>query len=250
MVTRPRAQAGPFVDALGELGADPVEFPTIAIRAPEDRGPLLEAAEALEAYDWAVLTSVNGVGRVLEALEETGRDPARAFAGVRVAAIGPSTAEELREAGISVEVVPEEYRAEGLVEALEETARLEGRRVLLARAEAARDVLPRELRSAGARVDEVTAYRTVVANPDAAAMAERLRAGEIDWVTFTASSTVRNFVELVGSGVGGARVAAIGPVTASTADELGLPVDVIAEEYTIPGLVRALVEAERTRTGA
>lgn len=250
VVTRPRHQAGPFCDALRELGAEPVAFPTIAIRPPDDPGPLREALASLDRYDWAVLTSVNGVRRVLETLEEAGRMPAEAFRGVRTAAIGPSTADALREAGVEVEVVPDEYRAEGLLEAVAEAARLDGARVLLARAEEAREVLPRELEEAGARVDEVTAYRTEVANPDADDLAARLRAGEIDWLTFTASSTVRNFVRLVGAERGSARVAAIGPITAGTARELGLDPDVVAEEYTIPGLVRALVEAEATRAGS
>lgn len=249
VVTRPRHQAGPLCDALRELGAEPVAFPTIAIRPPDDPGPLRDAVASLDRYDWAVLTSVNGVRRVLDALEEAGRRPAEAFEGVRVAAIGPSTADALREAGVAVEVVPEEYRAEGLLEALSEAARLDGARVLLARAREARELLPRELREAGARVDEVTAYRTAVANPDAGELAARLRAGEIDWLTFTASSTVRNFVRLVGRDPGSARVAAIGPITADTAEELGLPPDTVAEEYTIPGLVRALVEAETAAAG-
>lgn len=244
MVTRPRHQAGPLCDVLRDLGAEPVEFPTIAIRPPADPGPLREALASLDRYDWAVLTSVNGVRRVLSTLDEQGRAPGDAFAGVSVAAIGPSTAGELREAGVPVQVVPEEYRAERLVDALADAARLEGASVLLARAEEARDVLPRQLRAAGARVDEVTAYRTEVANPDAGRLAERLRAGEIDWLTFTASSTVRNFVRLVGREPGTARVAAIGPVTAGTVRELGMEVDVVAEEYTIPGLVEALVRAE------
>lgn len=248
MVTRPRHQAAPFCDALRELGAEPVLFPTIAIRPPGDRTPLLEALRSLGRYDWAVLTSVNGVRKVVEALEEMDRAPSRAFRGVRVAAIGPSTADELREEGVEVDVVPEEYRAEGLVRALRDRARLESSRILLARAEEARAVLPRELREAGARVDEVTAYRTEVGSPEAERLGARLRAGEIDWLTFTASSTVRNFVELVGADAGAARVAAIGPVTAGTARELGLAVDVVADEYTIPGLVEAIVEAEDART--
>lgn len=247
VVTRPRHQAEPLCDALRELGAEPVAFPTIAIRPPEDPAPLREALASLGRYDWAVLTSVNGVRQVLDAVEASGREPADVLSELRVAAIGPATADALRQAGVPVEVVPEEYRAERLVDALAGAARLEGRRILLARAEEARDVLPRELREEGARVDEVTAYRTEVANPDADRMAERLGQGEIDWLTFTASSTVRNFVRLVGRERGSARVAAIGPITAGTAADLGLEADVVAEEYTIPGLVEALVRAETAR---
>lgn len=249
VVTRPRHQAPPLCEALRALGAEPVEFPTIAIRPPADRGPLREALRSLDRYDWAVLTSANGVRSLLAVLGEQGREPREAFAGVAVAAIGPSTAEDLRAAGVEVPLVPDEYRAERLVEALRSAARLEGARVLLARAREARDVLARELRGAGARVDEVAAYRTELADPDVGLLADRLGAGEIDWLTFTASSTVRNFVRLVDRDPGSARVAAIGPVTAGTAEELGMDVDVVAEEYTVPGLVEVLVEAEKALAG-
>lgn len=249
VVTRPRGQAPPLCDALRDLGAEPVVFPTIAIRPPEDPTPLREALAGIERYDWAAFTSVNGVRRALGALDELGRDPAEALGGRRVAAIGPSTADELREAGVAVEVVPEAYRAERLVEAMADVVRLEGSTVLLARAEEARAALPRGLREHGARVDEVTAYRTGPAEPDIAGLRSRLAADEVDWLTFTASSTVRNYVRLMGTERGSARVAAIGPVTAGTARELGLGADVVAEEYTVPGLVDALVRAETVRAG-
>lgn len=248
VVTRPRGQADPLVDVLRDRGARVVEYPTIRIRPPREAGPLRRALERVEAYDWAVFTSVNGVRSVLEVLEEIGRG-ADALENARLAAIGPSTAEALEDAGLTVTVVPDEYRAEALASAIRESTELEGRRVLLARAAEARDVLRARLEDAGAEVDEVTAYETEMGRPGDVDLERRMREGEIDWVTFTASSTVRNFVRLAGTRLGGARVACIGPITARTARELGLPVHAVAEEYTVPGLVRALTRAERPSRG-
>lgn len=264
LVTRPPGQAESFARRLRALGAEPVPCPTIRIVPPEDPAPLREAARSVDEYDWVVFTSVNGVGRLAEALADEGRGAAALF-GARVAAIGPATAERAREElSLDVEVVPEEYRAEALARALRRRAagadegpppwpddeaggpgrELEGARVLLPRAAEARAVLRESLRSAGAAVDEVAAYRSVA--PDEADLSrarELIRSGDVDWLTFTASSTVRNYAAAVGTDTGGARVAAIGPITAGTAREVGLPVDVVAEEYTIPGLIDALVRA-------
>lgn len=246
VVTRPPGQVEEFARRLSRLGAEPVACPTIRIVPPEDPTPLREAASAVGSYDWVVLTSVNGAERLAGALEEVGASDG-ALTGARVAAIGPSTADRARERlGVAVDVVPEEYRAEALAGAIRRLAGgdLSGLRILLPRAAEARAVLPERLAAAGASVDEVAAYRAVP--PDEGEMASvrgRLEAGRIDWVTFTASSTVRNFVSALGSDVGDARVAAIGPITAGTAREQGLRVDVEAEEYTIPGLVDALVGA-------
>lgn len=250
VVTRPRGQAPPLSDALRGLGAEVVEYPTIAIRPPEDPEPFRRAVARLEGYDWIVFTSVNGVRRVYEELEDRGLGP-DALAPDRLAAIGPSTADALQHEGLDVEVVPGEYRAEALVEALGRAgAARDGVRILLPRAAEARDVLPDQLRERGAEVDEVAAYATLPGEPGELALDDRMRAGEIDWLTFTASSTVRNFVRMAGPDVGPSDVACIGPITAGTARELGLPVDVVAEEYTIPGLVRALVEHETGRRAA
>ena len=246
VVTRPRRRADALSSSLRELGARVLEYPTIAIEPPKDARPLRRALRSLPAYDWVVFTSVNGVLRVVSELASAGGDPPGALAGARVAAIGPATADALRDAGISVDVVPGEYRAEALVTAIRAAGDLSGRRVLLARAAEARAVLPERLRAGGAEVDEVAAYRTVRGRPEVEDLPARMRRGEVDWLTFTASSTVRNFVEMAGREAGDARVAAIGPITAGTARELGLPVHAVAEEYTVPGLVRALVDAERS----
>lgn len=243
VVTRPRDQADPLSQALREQGARVVEYPTIRIRPPREAGPLRRALKRAEQYDWAVFTSVNGVRHVLEELEALGRS-AEVLREVRLAAIGPSTADALREAGLTVDVVPDEYRAEALADVIRRVDELEGRRLLLARAAEARDVLRDRLEDAGADVDEVTAYETLAGRPEEVDLERRMREGEIDWLTFTASSTVRNFVRLAGTRLGPARVACIGPITARTARELGLPVHAVAGEYTVPGLVRALLDAE------
>lgn len=241
LVTRPRPQAEAFSSSLRELGARTVECPTIRIREPTDRGPLLAALRAPARYDWLIFTSANGVGKVAAALEELGR-PADSFEPLRVAAIGPATAAECRDRlGLSADVVPRSYRAEALAEAVRSAMAPHRRpRMLLPRAARARSELPERLRRWGAVVDEVAAYETVPTDGDGTALRRRLRKGDLDWVTFTASSTVRGFVKLAGARVRPARTAAIGPITASTAAGFGLPVDLVAEEYSIAGLVAAL----------
>jgi uroporphyrinogen III methyltransferase/synthase len=241
LVTRARAQASHLSARLRALGAEPVEFPTIEIRQPEDWGPLDAAVVRLARYDWVIFTSVNGVRYLWERLEHAGID-ARAFAGVHLGAIGPATAEELRRHGLRADLVPSQYVAEAI---LNEIGPVAGRRVLLPRADIARPALAEGLRGGGAVVDEVAAYRTAMGDQEDADQIRRmLVAGEIDALTFTSSSTVRNFVAALApmpSLPESVTVACIGPVTAQTAQELGLPVHVIAAEYTIEGLIQALV---------
>ncbi len=264
LVTRPAGQGRSLARRLESAGAIPVLLPTIRIADPRDRAPLLEAADRLETYDWIVLTSVNGVRRLLAALAERGSGGA-ALAGRRVAAIGPATAAALRAAGATGVTVPRAYRAEALVEAIlaaeaptravgtapsdASAGALEGRRVLVPRAAEARAVLIERLRAAGARVDVVPAYETRIEHAAAARLERLLSERALDWVTFTSSSTVRAFVDLVGARTGGARVAAIGPITAATAADLTIPADAVAREYTTRGLVDAIVEAERSAPG-
>lgn len=241
VVTRPQDQAGEFCRRLQALGAEPVLFPVIAIRPPEAGGPLDQAIARLEAYDWVVFTSVNGVESFWERLVEIkalsnkeGADKP-ALRG-KVVAIGPATAHALLERGFPVYLIPAEYRAEAILDEIGDVA---GQRILLPRADIARPLLRDGLRARGAHVDEVAAYSTAQGQPSPAAF-EALQAG-VDVVTFTSSSTVRNFVTLTrGLDYGRPLVACIGPVTAATADELGLRVDVIAEEYTVDGLLEAL----------
>ncbi|CAN5826888.1 uroporphyrinogen-III C-methyltransferase [soil metagenome] len=241
VVTRARAQASDFAAQLEALGAEAIQFPTIRITDPPDAEPLRRAAAEADRFDWIVFTSVNGVGRFWRALRELGRDT-RALARVSLCALGPATAAAIELEGAQAELVPERFVAEAAIEALKAKTDLRGSRILLPRAEVARSLLPEALRAEGAEVVEVAAYRTVQDGAEAETVQRRLQRGEIDLVTFTASSTVRNFVELLGTIPEGIEVASIGPITSATARELGLRVEVEATEYTIPGLLRAIRE--------
>ena len=279
LVGRARHQAGALSARLRECGADVIEIPFIEIRKPRSFKPLDSALKNLDSYDWLILTSVNGVEAMWERLEKlrlTSRFKSRAVkpesddsasaAGVRlrVAAIGPATKKAIEQRGLKVDVVPKEYVAESVVRSLKK--KVKGKRVLLVRAKVARDVIPRELGKAGAHVAVVEAYETVVPKSSRrrlqAALKDQKKRPHV--VTFTSSSTVRNFVELLGSrravralaavggqecpphtAVAGIRMASIGPVTSSTLRELGLSVDIRAREFTIPGLVQAIVQAMR-----
>lgn len=247
LVTRPREQAAAAASMLRELGAQPVVVPTIELRPPRNRTLLARAVRALRAgeYAWAAFTSANGVDATWEAIVAAGGD-ARAYGGVRLAAIGPATAAALEEHGLRADVVAREFIGEGLAKAmLAKMKGARGGRVLLARAAKARDVLPEALRKAGWRVDVVAAYEShPPKKASVARLAKELEAGRIDAVTFTSSSTVENLCSVLGKRAAGllarTRVASIGPVTTQTARKRGLRVDVMASEYTVPGLIRAL----------
>jgi uroporphyrinogen-III synthase len=242
LVTRARAQAGDLVQQLQALGALPVVVPTIDIVPPADAYAALDAAlRQLSTFDWVVFTSVNGVLHVWERLTALGLT-AHTFASVHVAAIGPATAEALRSHHIHVALVPERYVAEALLDAIPHPA---GQRFLLPRAAGSRDILRTGLAAAGAEVVEVHAYQTIQEEPSAAVFAA-LDTG-VDVLTFTSSSTVRYFWSQMGPErirrlAAQARVVAIGPITAATARELGLHVDAVASEYTIAGLIEALID--------
>lgn len=243
LVTRPRSQAARFAALLEEYGADVVALPTIRLEPPDDWRPLDEAIARLGTFRWVIFTSANGVAVLRERLAVTGRD-VRALASARLAAIGPETAEALRRAGLQVDVVPPEYRAEGLVEALRPHVEA-GSEVLLVRAAEAREVLPRELQASGARVTVAPAYRTVTAKEGADSVIGLLEARRIDVVSFTSSSTVRGFMALLAPHevrrlLAGVVLAAIGPITAATVAEYGLEVSVLPREYTVSALAAAL----------
>jgi uroporphyrinogen III methyltransferase/synthase len=241
VVTRARAQAGELSRELEALGAEVFEFPTIEIRPPEDFGPLDQAIRDLDSFDWIVFTSVNGVEAFVQRLKHHGLDLRAIPRHAKVAAIGPATAQRIAEAGLRVDVTPEEYRAEALIGALKGDS-LEGKRVLIPRAKVAREILPEKLREAGAEVVVPPAYESVPSGEGKERLKELLDNGEVDCVTFTASSTVENFVRAFGEEEAGrlllkTRIACIGPITSSTARRYNLRVDAEAGEYTIPGLV-------------
>jgi len=248
LVTRAEKQAGELSQALAELGAEPVELPAIEIRPRVDGKALRFALDRLDAaeYDWLVFTSANGVDVFFGHLCQQGRD-ARALGRARVCAIGPGTAEMLACFGIVADLLPERFVAEGVVDALSKQD-IMGKRVLWLRARGARRTLALGLARLGAQVDELPLY-TAAAPKDANAEAlARLRAGEIDVVTFASSSAVRNLAKLLGDDVSALEkplIACIGPVTARAARKLGLRVDVEASEHTVDGLVQALRERYR-----
>ena len=246
VVTRARAQAGELSAQLEGLGAQVREFPTIEVKPPGDFGPLDGAILSLDYFDWLVFTSVNGVEAFVDRLRHHGLDLRAVPRGAKVAAIGPATAEALGAVGLRVDVMPQEFRAEALIEAIEDDS-LSGKRILIPRAKVAREILPDKLREAGAEVVVPPAYETVPSSEGGEALVRELEAGGIDCVTFTASSTVDNFVTAFGPEgsarlLAGTRVVCIGPVTADTARGHGLRVDAVAGEYTIPGLIGAVVD--------
>ena len=244
LITRTRRQASTLARLLSGEGAIPVELPSIEIEPIEDREAVDAAVERLRSggYAWAGFTSANAVELWFGHLAERSLD-SRAFAGTRVFAIGPATARALTERGIRADVVPEEYVAEAVVEAMRPHLR-PGDSVLLPRAESARRELVAGLEALGARVDEVPIYRAAVPDESAPEALAALREGRIDVVTFTSSSTVRNLVAMLGGleALRGQLIACIGPITSETAREAGLTVDIMADEYTVEGLVQALKE--------
>ena len=243
LVTRAREQASALTRRLEAAGAEVVEFPAIQIAPPESWAPLDDAIARLREYHWTIFTSANGVRFFWDRLQHAQRD-ARDLFGITVCAIGPATAAALCERGVRADLVPEEFKAEGLVDAIGDRL-LPGARVLLARAAEAREVLPEELIRRGAQVDVVPAYRTIKAASNADEVRGLLEEGRIHAVTFTSSSTVKHFLDLVGGDGGallrGVVVASIGPITAETAARQGIASHIVPESYTIPALADALV---------
>ncbi len=247
LVTRTREQASRLSAGLAHLGAQVVEVPTIALEPPEDMGPLLRAVEQIEDYDVVLFTSANGVEAFFSALDAAGKD-ARHLGDALVGAIGPATAQALKDWGLNPDVTAASFVAEGLLEALAGHS-LQGARVLLPRAEQAREILPQTLAQRGAVVEVVAAYRTVRPPESAGLLKQALDEG-LDAITFTASSTVMNLMGLLEppmrrklvelSQSGRIVVAAIGPITAKTAREQGLMVHVQPQAFTIEALVEAL----------
>ena len=253
LVTRAEHQADDLSRALDEAGAEPVELPVIQMGPSPEPKRLDAALLALNSFDWVVFTSANTVRAVAARLGALGV-PIAELARCRLAAIGPATAAALAERGLAVEVVPDEYVAEGVLRALAPRDTWQGRRVLLPRAAKARDTLPEGLRALGANVEVVAAYTTVPADPpNAKDVLTQLANGQIHAVTFTSPSTVHGFARLWAvHGREGARfvVACIGPVTAAAARESGLPVDVTARAYTVAGLVAALAAYRQKGAGS
>lgn len=244
LVTRSREQASALSEKLEDLGAEAWEYPTIRIQEPEDFSKLDGCVKTAGDYDWIIFTSVNGVKAFFARMRVQKLD-IRSLRNAKICAIGPKTAEALEERGLTVEVMPEVFRAEAVIEMLKDKINV-GEKVLLPRADLARQVLVDSLVTLGAEVNEVVAYQTVLAcHTDTALLLEKLKAKEIHILTFTSSSTVTNFLHLIGENKGlldGIEIACIGPVTAETAEKAGLHVDIVANQYTIDGLIDAIVK--------
>lgn len=244
IITRARKQASDLVKMLSDLGADCIESPSIKVIEPSDYTPMDNAIENMPKYDWVVFTSVNGVEYFFDRLFSKGYD-VRKLHTIKTACIGPATAEKLRGFGLKSDIIPKNYRAESVVDAFQNEA-VKDKNILIPRAEQARPVLPVELKKMGAIVDEVVAYRTIEVTENAEVLIDQLRSGSVDAVTFTSSSTVKNFVAVLPEAeitdiMKNVKVACIGPITADTAKELGIKTDICADTYTIPGLTEAIL---------
>ena len=242
VITRPQRQADDLARLLVAQGASPLAFPTISIEPPSDWSELDRAIGQLEAYQWMIFTSANSVHFFFERLREKGRD-VRDLKGVKICCIGPATARQIEAKGIRVDLVPDEFIAEGILKSFA-SMNLSGQRILIPRACRARDILPETLKKQGAEVEVVTAYQTVNSGRKKEELAEWINAGEVDVITFTSSSTVTNFVEIMGADYAlppGIKIACIGPVTAATAKKAGFHIAISREEYTIEGLVQSLI---------
>ena len=246
VITRPRTQASRFADMLEQHGAEVFRFPLIET-VPMDSSTALDAAlDALASYDWLIFTSVNGVRYFFDRLHARQLD-IRSLGDIRIAAIGPETARSIQARSLRVDAMPQEYKAEALIEMLKAE---KAQRILLPRAAEARAILPQELRAHGAQVDEIATYRTIrprrPRNRDEL-LRDMLGAGQVDLLTFTSSSTVRNFMDCfsgedIAAALGDTHVGCIGPITAATAQEYGLTVAVQPYSYTIPAFAEAIVE--------
>jgi len=245
LVTRPRDQAPALSNLLAAQGAEPVECPTLEIHPPDSWASVDEAIHMLSTYDWLIFTSVNGVQAFMRRLWFHQKD-ARSLAGLRVCCIGPRTQEEAARWGILADLVPKDFQAEGILEAMGMVG-VEGQRILIPRAKVAREILPEQLETMGATVQVVHVYQAVSPAVEIAPIRDRLRNREIHYLTFTSSSTVRNFCQLFDDPqelrelTRNITVAVIGPITAQTVQEEGLSVDVVALENTVPALVDAII---------
>ncbi|MDO8784996.1 MAG: uroporphyrinogen-III C-methyltransferase [Syntrophales bacterium] len=247
VITRPEAQAHEFAALLREQGARVIHLPVIEIVPPADIHALDRAIEGLEKYHWIIFTSANGVDFFFKRLREKERD-IRDLKGIKICSIGPATGARVEKLGIRVDLVPETFISEGIVAAFAGLD-VRGQKFLLPRAEQARDVIPQGLSELGASVDVVTAYRTVNSGRKKDELEALINKGKVDIVTFTSSSTVTNFLEIMGKDFvlpPKIKIACIGPVTAKTVRKAGLPVDIMQEQYTIPDLVEAMVEYFRS----
>ncbi len=245
LITRARDQSPEFAGRLKRLGAKVIEFPTIQILPPISWKEVDRAIDQLKSYDWAIFTSANGVHFFWQRLIEKGKNHIPP-SSLKICAIGPATAKQLKEKGMRIEYIPKEFVAESVLKGFEKID-LKGKRILLARAKVARDILPKGLRKMGAEVDVVEAYRTVKPRGGTKRLNQLLLERGIDVITFTSSSTVNHFAELLKKEnlkilLKDIAIACIGPITAKTASRWRMRVKIQPKEYTIPGLTQAIAK--------
>ena len=249
VVTRARAQSSTFSQNLMELGALSIEFPTIRVSGLKDHKLLREVDEAihdLASYQWIIFTSVNGVDSFFQRLHEMKKD-SRAFGSGQVCAIGPETAASLRQRGIAPDYVPAEYRAEAIIDGFSSLG-VKGARILIPRALEARDILPEQLVQQGASVNVVPVYETLPDSADIPSLLDLIQKKSVNMVTFTSTSTVKNFCAAFQEKgchlpdlLKGVDIACIGPVCAKAAESHGLEVRIMPKEYTIAAMTQAIV---------
>ena len=243
VITRPERQADDLARLLAVQGANPIAFPTISIVPPADWSELDRALDELESYNWLIFTSANGVHFFFQRLREKGRD-IRDLKGIKICCIGPATAGQIESRGINVDLVPAEFIAEGILKSFA-TMDLQGKKILIPRAAKARDILPEGLKKQGAVVDVAITYQTVNSGRKREDLLAAIDAGDVDVITFTSSSTVTNYVEIMGADYvlpPHIKIACIGPITAATAKKAGFAIDITQDEYTMDGLVHSLIE--------
>ncbi|MEO6846928.1 MAG: uroporphyrinogen-III C-methyltransferase [Chthoniobacterales bacterium] len=240
-VTRTRKQAGTLIEQLRELGADAFELPTIRIEPPKDVREFAELVQDAHLYDWIVFTSPNAVDAFFEMFYKL-YDDARSLGGARIAAIGPATALRVKDQKLHVDLQPDKYIAEAVIEAFKKYESVENLKFLLPRAEETREVLGKELAKMGAIVDEIAAYRTVPETGDPTGGVARFREEGADMITFTSSSTVKNFLDLKLELPKNLKTASIGPITSETMRDHKLAIDCEAKQHDIPGLVKTILQ--------
>jgi uroporphyrinogen III methyltransferase/synthase len=253
LVTRAKGQSASFISALERFGAEAIEFPTIKITPVDDYSIFDKAVSEIDSFRWLVFTSVNGVNYFVKRLNQLSVD-IRDFKGIKIAAIGTATAKAVEGLNLKIDLLPKEFKAEGLINSFRQQG-ISNQRILIPRALEAREILPETLRKLGADVVVAPVYKTVLADPPVKQIKTKMEAKKVSMITFTSSSTVRNFVKLISGNLElrqlmkGIKVAVIGPITAKTAEELGLKVDIMAETYTTSGLLKAILEeASRVKT--
>lgn len=249
LVTRAKEQSLEMSNIITELGGEAVEFPVIKTIPPIQCEEFNQAINQLETFDWIIFSSVNGVNYFFAKLKEQGID-IRQMSKAKIVAVGPKTAKALQDKYLNIEVLPQEFVAEGILASLQGHIK-PGQKVLFPRADIARDIIPNYLKEKGLEVTAVDAYQTVPAAENREEIIEFLKEKKLNVITFTSSSTVKNFLEaLKGENIEklleGVILASIGPITTETAIKQGLEVQITAEEYTVPSLVKAIVDYYKT----